>query len=601
MLLAVIDKLGRPLRTDDLSRMNFKLEALKCVDEERSVRLFESDGKENLVERSSEDSVAVMVDGFVYEMGEPDTSVGSISNKRIRKLWKRRGECAAEHLSGEFSLIIWEKDKRRVTGLRDCIGSRPLYFAETRSVVIIASQIDLITSHPDIPTEPNDRYIYGYLHPDRSVFRYARLAGQDTIHRAVRRVPPRHYVIIDSTGIAVRPYRPLRLDRSLQVRSEHEARETFTRLISQAVSRRVSRADRIGLLLSGGLDSSSILAEVANEHVKAHMTTFTFYRQNQDERTFVQALLERYNFEATFRDFGDVWLLSHMPTTPAKEEPGNSFSHIEHTRRISDWCQKSHSDVILTGVGGGSAAGEIVKLGHVVGAFQAFKVWTLLKDLYAWAPYMNTTVWALLNRRCIYPLLHRCAPTDRWASLVDRARESSMSVLDKEFCRKVEQTLEYNESLIPKFEDNNVHLGTREEVLFTPQLMGEYSILPLDVGISHPFLDLDLINFSIKVNARFLYSPVVKKDILRRSMSERLPSLVLNRKGKMPANYSRSLSKGWRTVTSFLEKLELERTGYVNRACVQRIADAARRDKGVPYYQIRQLINLELCFRRYFQ
>lgn len=162
-------------------------------------------------------------------------------------------EDCIQQLRGDFSFAIWDISGRKLFCARDHFGIKPFYYAEVGDAFIFSNTLNCVRMHPLVTDELNDAAILDFL-----------LAGTNyhngtTTFRNVRRLPPAHSLVISAKGSCVTQYWQLPLDGRIRHRNEEDYLEHFRTLLRDAVSDRM-RTDRLGIFLSGGLDSSSIAA-----------------------------------------------------------------------------------------------------------------------------------------------------------------------------------------------------------------------------------------------------------------------------------------------------------------------------------------------------
>jgi asparagine synthase (glutamine-hydrolysing) len=200
--------------------------------------------------------------------------------------WKE--ECV-QHLRGDFSFAIWDIRDKKLFCARDHFGIKPFYYAEIGNTFIFSNTLNCVRLHPSVPDELNDAAILDFL-----------LAGLNcdnatTTFRDVRRLPPAHSLTISAEGSRVKRYWEPPIDGRIRYRREEEYVEHFQALLKEAVADRM-RTDRMGIFLSGGLDSSAIaatarqLAPADGQGVELHAYTVVYEELLPDlEETFARA------------------------------------------------------------------------------------------------------------------------------------------------------------------------------------------------------------------------------------------------------------------------------------------------------------------------
>ena len=166
------------------------------------------------------------------------------------------GEQCVERLRGDFAFAIWDARRKTLFCARDHFGVKPFYFAELGETFVFSNTLNCLRLHPDVSEELNDAAIADFL-----------LFGMNcdletTTYRDIRRLPPAHSLLVSATDIQLRRYWSLPTDGHIRYSRHEEYIEHFQELMRAAVADRL-RTPRVGIMLSGGLDSSSIAATAA--------------------------------------------------------------------------------------------------------------------------------------------------------------------------------------------------------------------------------------------------------------------------------------------------------------------------------------------------
>jgi asparagine synthase (glutamine-hydrolysing) len=163
------------------------------------------------------------------------------------------GDACVEHLLGDFSFAIWDASGQRLFCARDHMGVKPFYYAQVGSLVIFGNTLDCIRTHPSVSDRLNDQAIADFLLFD---------TNQDpttTAFSDIRRLPAAHLLKCDREAFSIRRYWNLCVTQPLQFKHENEYLERFQELMDSAVADRL-RVASAGMLMSGGLDSSTVAA-----------------------------------------------------------------------------------------------------------------------------------------------------------------------------------------------------------------------------------------------------------------------------------------------------------------------------------------------------
>jgi asparagine synthase (glutamine-hydrolysing) len=252
------------------------------------------------------------------------------------------GEGCLDRFRGMFAFAIWDEQERRLFAARDLFGEKPLYYAATPDGrLLIASEIKaLIASgliRPSLDLTSIDAYLaFGYVPPDR------------TIYANVSTLSPGHRLLWDGKTARVAAYWRPRLDaRPIGL---SEAAERLNALLKQAVRRQMVADVPVGAFLSGGHDSSTIVA-LMQKQVSHPVKTFSVgFGDYINELPYARAVAQLYGTEHHEIDLGAppvAQLLEKM--AEIYDEPFHDPSHIP-TYLISQYARQNVK-VVLTGDG----------------------------------------------------------------------------------------------------------------------------------------------------------------------------------------------------------------------------------------------------------
>src|SRR6185369_16551305 len=170
-------------------------------------------------------------------------------------LYEELGADCVLHLNGIFAFAIWDRSRRELFLARDRLGIKPLYYAEVGDQLVFGSEMKVILAHPRITREIDLIALNEYLS-----FEY--VPSPRTIVRGVRRLEPGHVLRFDKNGLRSWSYWRLSLARS-ESQPPVDWRDHAVRLrevLRDAVRQELVSDVPVGVLLSGGLDSSTIAA-----------------------------------------------------------------------------------------------------------------------------------------------------------------------------------------------------------------------------------------------------------------------------------------------------------------------------------------------------
>lgn len=163
-------------------------------------------------------------------------------------------ECV-RYLAGDFSFAIWDAPRQILYCVRDHFGVKPFYYATLGDLLVFSNTLNCVRRHAAVSAELNDAAVADFL-----LFGLNCDNGSTTF-RDVRRLPPAHSLTVSRDGTEIARYWRAPVDGRIRYRHPADYVEHFRELFAAAVSDRM-RTNRIGVLLSGGLDSASVAATV---------------------------------------------------------------------------------------------------------------------------------------------------------------------------------------------------------------------------------------------------------------------------------------------------------------------------------------------------
>lgn len=212
-----------------------------------------------------EDRLWIIADARIDERSEliaalkgKSQSAGAISlstpdAELILHAYDTWGEGCVEHLLGDFSFAIWDARAKRLFCARDHFGVKPFFYAHVGSCFIFSNTLDCVRMHPGVSGRLNDLAIADFLLFD---------SNQDvatTSFADIQRLPPAHILTCEQGSLSTRRYWELSVTTPIHYPRNEEYVERFRELLDIAVADRL-RTESAGVLMSGGLDSSTVAA-----------------------------------------------------------------------------------------------------------------------------------------------------------------------------------------------------------------------------------------------------------------------------------------------------------------------------------------------------
>lgn len=304
----------------------------------------------------NEDStVCVVFNGEIYnflELSKELEAAGHRLRSRcdtevIVHAWEEWGERCVERFRGMFAFAVWDSTKRRLFLARDRLGIKPLYYAKlSGGRLLFASELKSLTSHPDLRRDIDassvaDYFALGYVPDPKSIF------------STVAKLAPGHYISwrLGDDLPEPRQYWDVSFGDVDKGISDGEATEGLMERIRESVRIRLIADVPLGAFLSGGVDSSAVVALMAGlAHEPVNTCSISFGDPRFNESEYAQMVAERYSTRHSTRqvepdDFGLLDRLSGI-----YDEPFADSSAIP-TYRVCELARE-HVTVALSGDGG---------------------------------------------------------------------------------------------------------------------------------------------------------------------------------------------------------------------------------------------------------
>lgn len=188
------------------------------------------------------------------QLGFTKFSIDHMSDSQlILAAYEKWGVDCCSRLLGDFSFVIWDEPQKRLFCVRDAVGIKPFYYCSTQQTFFFCSEIrPLVKIQPSFP-KINEGMIGEYLACQFS-------SRHETLFEEVFRLPPAHFLIVENGNISIQRYWDLSFRTTLYYKDTNEYAEHFREIFRKSVERRLRSHLPVSSELSGGLDSSSIVA-----------------------------------------------------------------------------------------------------------------------------------------------------------------------------------------------------------------------------------------------------------------------------------------------------------------------------------------------------
>jgi asparagine synthase (glutamine-hydrolysing) len=266
----------------------------------------------------------------------------------ILALYRRMGPDCVKRFRGMFAIALWDASNKRLFLARDRVGKKPLHYALTDGGIVWASELNPLSKHPGINREIDPEALELYL-------QLGSVPAPWTIYKGIRKLPPACIAVFDRSGFRIKEYWNVDY-RAKQKLSEADALDGLEEKLTEAVKLRMISDVPIGALLSGGVDSSVIVA-LMSKLADRPVRTFSVGFDNEafDELHYAKQAANICGVDSTTRVIeGDVTsllpkIVRHYGEPFADNSAIPSFMVCKFARE--------HVTVVLNGDGGDELLG----------------------------------------------------------------------------------------------------------------------------------------------------------------------------------------------------------------------------------------------------
>jgi asparagine synthase (glutamine-hydrolysing) len=500
------------------------------------------------------------------------------------------GEGCVQHLIGDFAFAIWDEPRRQLFGARDHLGLKPFYYARLGNCLVFSNTLNCLRMHPEVSDDLNDLAIADFL-----MFGF----GQDpatTPFADIHSLPPAYYLNWRQGRLEISRYWTLPMPPTLRYQREQDYVEHFRELLQLAVADRL-RNSRIGVLMSGGMDSSSVAALAVGLRnrrpvpfdLRAYTDVSVYDSNSSDEEGHYAGLVAAHLNLPIHYHAGKVYQLYERWDQPELQRP---MPH--HLPLMANWVDRlkvlvPRSRVVLTGHGA-----DLIFIPSC----------SYFEDL------LKSRQWTRLVKEIVQSLKHRrLPPVGLRSTLMPRRYRSKPpdfpGWLNQSFSEgldlKARWDLFHNPPLPSSLWRKRAYHGLTSadwpdflQKLYDPGVTG----LPLE--FRHPYFDLRVVNFALALPEW----PWCLDKLLFREVGRGLLPEVVRTRPKTPLavnpEWESIRQRGSSWIDDFAQASSLRR--YVNIAAISSLTLKRNLNKLSPYlkpvtlhYWLKYLVPMNKC------
>jgi len=526
----------------------------------------------------------------------------------IIHLYEEVGEQCVEQLGGMFAFALWDERQQKLLLARDRLGQKPLFYARDGSDFLFGSEIKAILAlhhkKPELdPLAMHDYLSLRFIPPPHTIFKH------------IQKLPPAHTLVFQNGHIRLRRYWHLSFREKLAL-SESEILEALREWLKRTVESHLISDVPVGAFLSGGLDSSLIVA-ILNGDLGKKTKTFSVGVQESDfdELPFARMVAEQYETQHVEERVAANLIQSLPDMIWHLDEPSDPIAAcMFQAARLAS----RHVKVVLGGDGGDEL-------------FAGF-------DRYVGARYIDSySLMPLsLRRGLMGPMLDRLPDSFRYKSLTQKLRwvhylslqataaeQYAEATCFFRFTHEGKRVL-YSEHLWKELGERNSTVAITEpfnhaeaddfldRMLYTDFVtrLPEHSLVLTDrMSMAHglearsPFLDHELVEFLAKVPAKLKVQNNQPKYLMRKLAANYLPAPILHREKQ---GFMLPIAYWFRTdlfpvVSQTLENSYFVKAGWFKKESIQRLLNEHRNNRYDHHVRLWMLLNLELWQQLYIE
>lgn len=443
------------------------------------------------------------------------------------------GSLFLQELAGMFAIALWDKRTKRLLLARDRMGKKPLYWTLQKGVLSFGSELKVLLASPFVEAKLDHLSLQKYL-------AHEYIPAPRSIFENIFKLEPGHVLIFENGKVETKRYWDVALEGESTHMSEQFATQEFKALFERAVERRLMSDVPLGVFLSGGLDSSSVVAAMRKYMEPKQIKTFSigFAEKSFDESSYARQVAQHFGTDHREQICTPEQLMDLLPeVVNFLDEPLGDASLIP-TFALSKFTRQ-HVTVALGGDGGDEL-------------FAGYP--TFLAERYA-QQYLRCP--ALLRNKLIEPLIRALPVSDENISFDFKAKQfikgADRDVVSRHMTWMGSFSAEEQKDLLLQQSAGDVlsearayykraqHASAGNQLLYLYKKMYladdiltkvDRASMAASLECRAPFLDHDVVNFVARLPYQFKLHGSTLKYLLKKSYEKELPQGIAARSKK---------------------------------------------------------------------
>lgn len=492
----------------------------------------------------------------------------------ILKTYLKYGEDCPKYLVGDYAFAIWDPKKRELFCARDHVGKRTLYYFYSKNLFAFCTVTSPLLEIESVTRDINEQWIADYLAIEGLLHE---LDASITIYQDIHQLLPGHSLKISKFECSIKKYWEPFDVKKLKLKSNEEYEEAFREVFDEAVKCRLRSTNEVGIMLSGGLDSSSVAAVAAinlkenQRKLNAYSAIpFTGYKewlpktQISNESYFIEELIKKYkNINIKYLSFDYSNPLSKInELIDMMEQPYKILQNLFWIDEMMAEAQKEGCSVMLNGQFGNYTISLGSISSYLFGLLNRKKYLSLHKEIKAHCQLHQvqySKVFKYLVREKMpdkikeYYYKLRNIETRQW-------EKEQTQLINMNFSKEFNIDHRLRDAKIGKYQEAARDILQTQRESLRSMTLSHISSTETKLSLKHgialrdPTRDKRVIEFCLSLPDNQFVNNGQGRSLIRRSTKNILPDEIrLNyyRRGKQGADFSQRLS-------NFTEEIKME-------------------------------------------
>lgn len=438
-------------------------------------------------------------------------------------------EKCVSHFDGMFAFSIWDEKEQSLFAARDRFGEKPFYYHEEKDCFLFASEMKAFWA-AGIDKTIEEKMLLNYLS-----LGYVQnpTDKEQTFFKNIYSLPPAHYLKCDkSLKVSIHRWWSLNKESKISI-SSSEAADKFYELFSTAVKRRLRSDVSIGTSLSGGLDSSSIIATIMNNsELKPQTFSAVFPGFEKDESKYIQLITQQFDLKNHQVEPTADGLIKDIEKLCYHQEEPFSSSSIFAQYKVFDLAKQQGIKVLLDGQGADEILAGYSKYIHwyLQEVLSRHRIGAAQKERKALKKNGIAFHWGIDNIFAAFMPAHAAIQLEK----NEYRKTVSQPDVSKEFLRSCRGKAweGIHKPIVTKLNDilhfNVVEFGLEELLRYADR-----NSMAHGREVRLPFLEPELVKFVFSLPSTYKIHEGWTKWLLRKTMDQQLPSQIVWRTDKI--------------------------------------------------------------------